>query len=664
MSVFDELCTLFSSGRFPDAEKLALKLLEANPSDEYARYALAQSVSRQGRTMEAIGFMESLLELNPMQAAFHHDYGAMLASIGRLPEAEAAYRMATVLDPKMKDARFNLADMLFRQARLEEALRITDALLSDFPDFPEAYVLKGELLRHLERPEEAVSAFNAALTHGLEDPTALTNVGIALNEMGKRNEAFLAMVKAGKANFDDAASCFLFADLMKAQNKRDVAYEYYRRAIGLNPDFTDAYNNLGLMLLEDDAPDEAGQMFSHAIKIDPAFFPALNNLGNCFLKNNNLEAARHYYQKALIHAQNPNDVLSILADVCHRLHDLEEAKTYYQQMLSLSPGSPEALFKLGTLQLLRGHFEEGWPLYEARWQVPGIKEKRRQFVQPAWQGESLAGKSLLVYTEQGFGDNIQFVRYFALLREHYPSATLYFWCRNALIRLFAPYASNYGITLLPEFIPEGLPVFDFQVALMTLPTVFGTTVSTIPAQKPPLSVPQALRDHWGEKINRLTDNVDYKKIGIVWAGSKELLYDKLRSVPSEKLAPLFAIDGITWISLQKDHGANEIGQMAPGRRMIDVVNAAEDFADTAAIIDHLDLVISVDTAVAHLAGAMNKPVWLLNRFDTDWRWQLNRSDSPWYPSMTIFRQQALGNWDDVIIQITSSLRHFLNDLSR
>ena len=620
-----ELSTLFSSEQFLEAEKLALKLIRENPSDEHAQYLLAQAVSRQGRVAEAVELMKSVILSNPMQPAFHNDYGAMLASIERWPEAEASYRMAIALDPNTKDAYLNLAGALFKQ----------------------------------DRPEEGLAVFNRALETEVEPPEMLFHAGLVFDEMKKHPKTLSVFIEKGKKT---ATSCFLLGNLMREQSSPDKARAYYRRAIEFKPDFIDAYNNLGLSLLDEGQSDAAQQIFEQAVEAASASGTTASlsaiycNLGICMVTRSDISAALKYFKLALALGSDSAVLLSNLGLAYYQIFMLEEAESLFRQALQRDPECNEAKLNLGILLLLQGKFEEGWPLYEQRWHLVKLHDQKKRFTQPEWQGEPLAAKGLLIYAEQGFGDNLHFIRYLGLLREMYPTAELYYACQSSLMRLFSGYAAACQAQILPMNINASLQ-FDYHVGLLSLPRILGTTLENIPAQSPCLAPPLNLSQHWQKKVAETSSDSATRKIGLVWKSGEIFRFHKTRTMHLEQLRPLLQIPGIDWFSLQKGPGVDQIAATGLSGTIINLMDEVTDFADTAAIIAHLDLVISVDTSVAHLAGAMGKPVWLLDRFNTDWRWLLNRTDSPWYPSMRIFRQPTLGDWEPVV----NEARHALTD---
>ncbi|MFI4983096.1 MAG: hypothetical protein ACHQIO_22320 [Nevskiales bacterium] len=318
----------------------------------------------------------------------------------------------------------------------------------------------------------------------------------------------------------------------------------------------------------------------------------------------------------------------------------------------ISPDYPNAHWHESMCRLLIGDFPAGWPKYEWRWRTEVGANEKRTFAQPLWLGEqNIAGNTVLVHAEQGLGDTIQFCRYATLLANC--GAHVVLEVQLPLVRLIA----SLGVGTVVAF-GDRLPPFDLHCPLLSLPLAFQTTLETIPAPQSYLSADPIQAEAWRRRLAPLPG----RRVGLVWAGLARrnqpdaMATDRRRSITLGHLAPLAALPGVSFISLQKGEPATQTRSPPAGMQVHDFTDELADFADTAALVVGLDLVISVDTAVAHLAGALGTEVWILNRFDTCWRWLLNRDDSPWYPSARLFRQPSFGDWDSVIDRIGNELR--------
>jgi hypothetical protein len=317
-----------------------------------------------------------------------------------------------------------------------------------------------------------------------------------------------------------------------------------------------------------------------------------------------------------------------------------EAIGCFRTAVGLRPDFANAHHNLAVALLARGEMAEGWREYEWRWQTAGMVASRRDFAQPQWHGEAAEGRTLLIHAEQGLGDTLQFCRYGALAAAR--GLRVVMEVQRPLVRLLRGVAGVDWVVARGE----DLPAFDFCCAMQSMPLAVGTTVATIPSAPSYLCADLVEAAIWGERLaaaGRLGP-----RVGLAWAGDPAMVRDGRRSLAAERLAPLLALQGLQFFSLQKGGSPADVG-------LTDFMDEMEDFADTAALVANLDLVISVDTAVAHLAAALGKPVWLLDRFDPDWRWLLGRRDSPWYPSMRLYRQPKPGDWGSVLAEVAADL---------
>jgi hypothetical protein len=421
---------------------------------------------------------------------------------------------------------------------------------------------------------------------------------------------------------------------LREQGQLDAAEAALQEAIRLDPASAKALNNLGNVLGDRGALAAAERAYRDAIALDPALPEPHNNLGHLFRRQNRLPEAEANLRAALNLAPNLVDARINLGNVLVDQGQYAAAEEQYCAALALAPHNADAQYDLGALHLLTGQWEAGWAGYEARWRRRGCKA--RTMAAPAWQGEPLAGRTLLLHAEQGFGDTIQFCRYIPALTA---SAHVIVEAPVPLLRLLRSLAG--GAELVAS--GEALPAHDVQLALPSLPAVLRTTLDTIPADSPYLYADPAT---WRRRLAELPG----LRVGVAWAGNVDYALDSRRSIPPAQFAALADVPGVSLISLQKS---------APGAALPGLVRdwTAElhDFADTAALIAALDLVISVDTSVIHLAGALGRPAWLLNRFDSCWRWLTDRIDSPWYPTVTIFRQSSPLDWASVLSDVAARL---------
>jgi hypothetical protein len=432
--------------------------------------------------------------------------------------------------------------------------------------------------------------------------------------MGRQNEAIPAFRRTIAIRPQSAEAWNGLGESMRQTGNLVEAIHALRRATELNPNYSDAHLNLGIALGEHDKLQEAIDSINRAVQLDPQ-----NPYAHC-----NSGIAQSFVMQ------------------------LDLAEKSYQRAIELRPEYAVAHHALALLQLVQGRFEEGWRGYEYRWKLP-TAPKPYEFNRPKWTGEDLIGKTILLHTEQGLGDSLQFVRYVPLVARQ--AAKVYFYCQPPLIQLFS---QLNDVTLLTD--PnQKIPPYDFHCPLMSLPLAFGTRLETIPAEVPYLHADEKLLQDWKPKL----DWSKKLRIGIVWSGNPKHKSDRQRSIPLRALAPLGEFtDQIAFYSLQVGPPALQISEV-PELKLIDLSADLQDFTDTAAVIQQLDLVISVDTATAHLAGALARPIWILLAYVPDWRWLLDRSDSPWYPTARIFRQTQAGDWSPVVESLISEIELLL-----
>ena len=429
--------------------------------------------------------------------------------------------------------------------------------------------------------------------------------------------------------------------VLRAQGRLEDAVKCFRKAIKLKPDFVEMQYELAVALCTLGQNDEAAKQFRKVLLQRPDYPGAWENLGIASRNLKQWEESSIAFDRAARLEPSRADLVFYSGAAQMSLGHRVEAEGLYRRAIALRPDYPELRHSMAVELLLTGRFTEAWPDLEWRWRLPG--KQPRPFAQPRWMGEDLAGRTLLLHAEQGFGDTIHFCRYAYLFR---PEADIILEVPRPLIRLLGSLPGVRRIVAAGE----SLPPFDLQCPLLSLPGAFGTTLETIPSRTPYLQGSEADVALWRTRLAALPR----PWVGVVWSGNPNFVQDAERSIPFERLRSLLRTQGVTFVSLQKGH-APEQRRGTPGHLIHDWTDELADFADTAALVEALDLVISVDTAVAHLAGALARPVWLLNRFHPDWRWLLSRDDSPWYPTMRQFRQKRADDWDGVLRDVAAAL---------
>jgi prepilin-type processing-associated H-X9-DG protein len=474
-----------------------------------------------------------------------------------------------------------------------------------------------------------------------------------------------------------AGALYMRGMLALGANQFEAAQSWIERAIEVRP-HADFYAALCVVRFALNADASVLQTARLGLALQPdSFMLRFYEAGALYVQGSFHDAAARYRELAALEPENLQ-VLTNLGLVAQALDELEEAERHLRHVVTLAPDYRKARGYLGMVLLTMGRYEEGWIYHEDRWanflfadgsDCPTDRPKIRL---PQWRGESpesgiraeaavtngasgARGARLLVIEEQGHGDSLQFVRYLPLALERFSEVG--FICPPALRRLFdESLCSRWpGLVMLDDG-HVNLDDWDWHCPLMSLPMAFGTRIDNIPATMPYLFADPARAASWRARFDALPEP-DMPRVGVVWAGGHSgMREDKLRSLTSAQLAPLFAVPGIRWVSLQKTDEASKRADAASEAKLTDWMNEVTDFADTAALIASLDLVIAVDTSVAHLAAAMDKPVWLLNRFAGCWRWLRHRNDSPWYPTVSLFTQRRQGDWDEVLSRVVKALK--------
>ncbi|MBF0181167.1 MAG: tetratricopeptide repeat protein [Magnetococcales bacterium] len=636
---------------------------------------LGTHLLQQGRTDEAATALREATRLLPDDATAWNNLGAAL---GRGTEAGAAFRQAISLAPRMTHAWYNLGCLLLGEGRLQEA----ESALRHCPDHAPACNNLGNLLKDLGRPDEAQTAFREAIRLAPDFAPAHFNLGLLLRETGPAAQAEAAFRAVIDLQPDNALAHANLGALLRQQGHHAAAEAAFLEALRLDPACAATRHGLGLLLREQRRPTEAEAAFRAVLRLEPENVEALCNLGLLLHEQNRPEEAEPLLRRAiqrqpdcaeahlnlgiLLRARLSHDAsASALREAIRlqpdlaRAHNnlgitlndqnrLTEAEAAFREACRRDPAYADARWNLSLLLLRQGRFAEGWPLYESRWQ-PGMEKPVARLPDhpaPLWQGEALTGKSLLVFDEQGFGDTIQFCRFLPeLLARGATRITLV--CRPALTALMETLP---GITVTAT--RDTLPPHDYRTLLLSIPR----WLETIPASLPYLAALDERENHWRGIVPQ-----DGLRVGLTWKGSLAYPEDRKRSLPSlATLAPLWQIQGVRFVSLQKGPGEEEADHPPANQPIIPAGGRIRDFADTAWLISRLDLVISVDSAVAHLCGALGKPcLLLLPGHGADWRWLTHRTDSPWYPqAMRIIRQKQAGDWSGAVAEAARELSRF------
>ena len=534
----------------------------------------------------------------------------------------------------------NLAAALLGAGKFRQAATCYEQAISVEPGNIRFHLDLARALMQDGRAIDAVTHLKRTLTLKPESAEAWALLGGAMNLTGQTAIAAEALQQAVELDPGQASYHFDLGLVMCRLGDLERSEAAYRRALLVNPGFPEALNNLGNLLRRSNAAAEAVACFRRALEKKPDYADARYNLGLALQSLDRLEDAEACYQRVLNEVPDHHAASNNRANVLLGLGRIHEALSGYEHSVRLAPANREYRVNAGMAQLLRGDFRQGWQNYAAR-VAPGFAGAR------PWNGEYLNGSSILLLSEQGLGDTIQFIRYARLL--NLEGGRVYATCPPDLTELLETATGLEGV--IPD--NQAPPSCDWYAPLLHLPGIFGTRLGTIPAEIPYLKADPDRVRQWGSWLSGLELSASDLRIGISWRGGPLHWNDRNRSIDPACLAPLGGLPAVKFFSLQKGQRAG-----CDGMDFVPLPRDLGSFADTAALMPHLDVILSVDTSVAHLAGALGRPTWLLLPFAPDWRWMLDRHSSPWYPGMRLFRQQRRGEWLSVIEQVREALAGF------
>ena len=677
---------LTGAGRAADAVQACHQALARDPHLPMAQSNLGVALRALGQPEAAIEAFRASVALQPDRAEAYSNLGVLLTEQGRRGEAAQVLRQALARWPDNAEVHFNLAGALAAAddpPSLEAALDHYDRAIALRPAYAEAHANRAEVLRHLGRPEASETAFRWAID--LASGAALTHygLGVLLSERLRPREALACFTRAVALEPGFALAHSHAGNALAALDRPEEAFAAHQSALNLAPDDAGVHHNLGLTLSRLGLYEEAARAQERAIALDahlaeayanlagcqaelglaeaalassrraiaqkPTLAVAHASLGNALLEHDDLSAAEAAFREAVQLKPDLPQAHANLGLALFRQGRLEPAEAAYRQAIAVRGDGWEAHHNLGVLLLERGWFEEGWREFEWRLKAPAEKRREQAFATPLWTGEDLTGKTILAYAEQGFGDMIQCVRFLPELGAR--GARVVLRAPAPLRRLLAPLADAFADENDP------LPPADYCLPMFSLPHRLGVTLATLPGAIPYLSPAPDLVSVWRQRLDAAAPEPG-PKVGVVWSGNVTAKVDRGRSIPLGALQPLAEAVGAPLISLQKGFGLEQLDDL-PGAMAVTALGAdydAGDFADTAAVIANLDLVISCDTAVAHLAGALGRRAWLALNARSEWRWLYDRTDSPWYPSLRLYRQPSPGDWRGVFAAMAEDWR--------
>ncbi len=554
---------------------------------------------------------------------------------GNLALAEQLYRKILAQTPQHADAWHLLGALCLQLGRAEEAVEAFGRAIAIAPDKSDYYNHLGAAYGGLGQHDQAVTSLRRAVQIAPHEATAHYNLGTALRNQGRLEDAVVSFRHAIAADPNASEAHYNLGNTLRELKRLDEAEASFRAALRTRPTYVKAIVNLGNVLREQERLAEAIETLRSAVAIDPQYAKGHLNLGTVLRDAGDYAEAIECLRRAVALDPMLAEAHNNLGTALQAQARFAEASACYEESLRCDPELPEAHFSRATQRLRLGDIEGGFAEFEWRWRCKSYST--RQFSQPRWDGSPLEGRTILLHAEQGLGDTLQFIRYAADVKSR--GGTVVVECQPALFEVLKPCAG------IDRLVAAGgpLPAFDVQCPLLSLPGALGLSIDHL-ARGTYLSADAQRVAQWRETLG------PYRgfRVGICWQGNRQHLFDRQRSFPLSQLAPLARVAGVRLVSLQKGPGAEQVADAT--FEVIDLGprwDEAGPFLDTAAIIKNLDLVITCDTATAHLAGGLGAPVWVAVSAHGDWRWGVDREESPWYPTMRLFRQQRLNAWDDV-----------------
>ena len=601
------------AGRLDIANGLYGTVLADEPDNVAALRLLGVLKSQCGAFDDALLLLQALVRVAPDVPEFYNDLGNALRGKGACEEAVLAYRSALDLFPAYADACFNL----------------------------------GLALESMGQTGQAEQAYTAALQGNPACVEARYNRAVMMMRNGRHTEAREELLRVRKERPDLLQVHAALGRVCEILGRREEAESVYESLVQRDPTSSDAYLRLGVVQAARRKEQEARTAIDRALLLNPDSAEGHYHAGVLGLRSWDFERAAVELETARRLRPDRPEVHVMLGVVAQRQGRLDVAQACFEDALMCDAENADAHWRYADLLLLRGDYLRGWEEFEWRWKHRDFVTPRRTFPQPLWNGEDLNGRTILLHPEQGFGDVLQFVRYVPLVASR--GARVLLGSPRELVRLLA---SVPGTTVVATS-PGELPSFDVHAPLLSLPRIFGTTLNTIPAAVPYLAAPAGLVNAWAE---RLGERHGRFRVGILWSGNPLQEHNRHRACRLADFAPLRDVPRVTFYSLQKGSPAAELHEPPRGMNIVDLGPHLTDFAETAAVMQNLDLVISTDTGPVHLAGALGKHVWVLLSAVPDWRWLMDRPDCPWYPTMSLFRQTRIGVWEDVMRSVVDRLR--------
>jgi len=559
------------------------------------------------------------------------------------------------------DKALRTAHEYFQAGNFHQAEHVYKNIVEKKPNHIKALYLLGITCLQIGDYHAAITYLNKVLHLDPRNAEVYYHLGVAFQDIGHHDEAIAHYRKALRINPTYTIACYNLGVALQNTGHHDEAIQQYQKVLELNPSFAEAWNNLGTALKDKGRLDEAVICYQKALELNPEISGVYNNLGVVSQYNGQLDEALAYYQQALDLNPDLFDIYNNLGLVWRDKGELDKAATCFRKSLQINPGYADAHWNMSYAFLLAGNFKEGWKEYEWRLKTHDFASVQRTFTQPVWDGSSLKGKTLLIFAEQGVGDEIMFASCYPDVIDQ--ANVCIMECDKRLIPIFSrsfPRSDFVERVKETDAYSSQLPQTDMVIPHGSLPSFLRTDIASFPRRKFYLIPDEEKVQSWHNRLKKLGEGLN---AGISWRGGGTPRVIRNRSIMLEQGATLFSLSGVHFINLQYGDCVNELREAREklGVTIHDWEDAdpLKDIDNFAAQISALDLVISVDNATVHLAGALGKPVWTLLPFVPDWRWLLNREDSPWYPTMRLFRQPSPGDWESVIAKVSAELQKII-----
>jgi tetratricopeptide (TPR) repeat protein len=641
---------LYQAGRLDKAADIYRKIIGKDPRNFQALYYLGIVEARGGNLKKAASLLARALAIEPSNGALLENYATILIQVGDYQTALAISQQVLQSNQSNVYGLYLGAVSLLKLGRRQESVLQFDKLLMIEPKHFMAINGRGSALAELGRFDDALDNFERALALQPRHAETHLNQGNVYATQNRWDDAFAAFNRALALQPDLGEAWLGIGNVLRELMRYDEAFAAFDKAQGLRPASADVWLGRGNTFFDLRRHGEALAAYDRALALRPDFAEAWRARGATCRDLQRHDEALAAYDKALSLRPDFAEAWLGRGDMFYMLNRDDEAVACFDKAISLQDDLAAAHFNKSLVRLSQGQFGEGWDLYEWRWKTRSFTTPRRNFRQPLWLGDhDLDNKTILIHSEQGLGDTIHFCRYLRFFAGR--NCRIVFETPKLLVPLFQDRPENMQVVATGDALPD----FDVHCPLLSLPLAFETTLDTIPASIPYLRADGGKLAGWRGRLGPKTR----PRIGLVWSGGP---YPVGRSLPLQALAPLLD-DSVEWNAITKDIRDQDREYLTHTPSIHDRSALLADMAKTAALVSEMDLVISVDTAVAHLAGALGKPVWILLQFHPDFRWLRDRQDSPWYPTARLFRQTKAGDWADVVENVATAMREFLPALA-